>query len=98
MKDETISIKDAFTCKHLLPCGLCEKTDKLCTQTEPKRYFVSVKLICKKCGKHHEAMFNPTQCRLDLFERHLASLTCDKCGGELEEIDRSFVEKGGYKQ
>lgn len=22
MKDETISIKDAFTCKHLLPCGL----------------------------------------------------------------------------
>ena len=94
MKDETISIKDAFTCKHLLPCGLCEKTDKLCTQQTPKRYVVAVKFKCKECGERYEVYFSPLQRRLDLLERTLSSRKCEKCGGQLEEIERYVDEKG----
>lgn len=90
-------MKDVFACKHLLPCDLCEKTEKPCMQTEPKQYFVSVTFICKKCMNHHQVLFNPTQQRLDLIERHLASVTCDKCGEKLEEVDRSLIEKGESK-
>lgn len=82
-----------MTCKYLLPCGTCEKYERLCPQTKPKRYFVSVTFICKECMNYHEVLFNPTQQRLDLIERHLASVTCDKCGEKLEEVNRSLVEK-----
>ena len=86
-------IPKAFSCKYLLPCGTCEKSERLCSQTESKLYFVSVMFVCKKCGSHQEVLFSPTQHRLDLIERHLASRTCDKCGEKLEEIDRSLVER-----
>lgn len=88
---------EVFVCKYLLPCGTCEKSEKLCPQAKPKQYFVSVLFICKKCKNHYEVLFNPTQQRLDLIERHLASRICDKCGEKLEEIDRSLIEKGESK-
>lgn len=93
--DETISIKDAFTCKHLLPCGLCEKTDKLCTRQIQKRRYACLDAKCKDCGTVFRVFFNPSDDRVeaDIVARYKTQ-KCE-CGGAFEISPSYIVDERG---
>ena len=97
MKDETISIKGAFTCKHLLPCGLCNKTGNLCSQTVPKRIYMKIVAKCKECGKEYNVMYCLSDKEIDWeihIRRHYENTRC-VCKGEIEIVRRYPIDQEG---
>lgn len=98
MKDETISTKDAFNCKHLLPCGMCDKTDKPCSHTPPKGTYMCIKAKCKKCGNPHQTAYSlaDTQTNWEkTISRYYATVKCAACGGEMEITRRYPIDESG---